>query len=366
MHFTIITPSYNQVVYLKRCIASVRDQVGLVARESENKGHKTLDREGNIAADIYEMRADHSFTFHHHVQDACSSDGSREFLAEHLADNEPPSASNYTFSYVLEPDDGMYEAINRGVELAIVGSRPARVAIDNFINGIDSLGIGSQEEGDGNPNNHSPITNNCHDSFVAWLNCDEQYLPGTLQKVADYFATHPEVDFVYGNALLVDAEGKLLTYRKNPPLRKWYVQSDHLYTQSCSMFFRERIFRDGFRFDTKWKAVSDCDFVIHLLDAGYKAGRMNQYIAIFTVTGDNISSAGEGVGELCIWRESMPLLFRLFSMPLRAFRYFEKFILGGYREQFPLEYAIYSDDILSDRQVIRAESGTSKFVSWSR
>src|SRR5215471_17621511 len=38
--------------------------------------------------------------------------------------------------------------------------------------------------------------------IVAYLSCDEQYLPGALDFVAGYFASHPEVDGIFGDTLV--------------------------------------------------------------------------------------------------------------------------------------------------------------------
>ena len=38
--------------------------------------------------------------------------------------------------------------------------------------------------------------------ILAWLNCDEQYLPGALAKVADHFARHPRTDILFGDIIL--------------------------------------------------------------------------------------------------------------------------------------------------------------------
>jgi glycosyltransferase involved in cell wall biosynthesis len=334
MHFTIITPSFNQLSYLKRCISSIVDQVGPGAQRS---ALSYSDRRSSISV-------------HHHIQDAGSSDGTVGFLKKFSAN--PPSLGNYQLSFASEADNGMYDALNKGIERVLE---------------LQKTEISGQTTEDASePNNESRITNNCDDGVIAWLNCDEQYLPGTLKKVAAYFEKRRGVDFLYGDTLLVDQVGRLLTYRKNPPLRKVYIQSDHLYIQSSSLFFRQKIFKDGNRFDTRWKAVSDCDFIVRLLDAGFKAGRINDYLSIFTVSGANLSSTNAGSGELRQWRKDMPLLFRIFSLPLRAFRYLEKLLLGGYRERFPLEYVIYLDGNDTERTIIRAANGTSKFVGWSR
>ena len=80
---------------------------------------------------------------------------------------------------IVEKDSGMYDAINRGF--------------------LKSTG-----------------------EIVAWLNCDEQYLPGALAKVAAFFEQHPEVDVLFGDSVLLDAQGEILSYAApyatRPPL----------------------------------------------------------------------------------------------------------------------------------------------------
>lgn len=44
--------------------------------------------------------------------------------------------------------------------------------------------------------------------ILAWLNADDMLAPGALRIVADYFAAHPEVDLVYGDASYIDADGE--------------------------------------------------------------------------------------------------------------------------------------------------------------
>jgi glycosyltransferase involved in cell wall biosynthesis len=291
-----------------------------------------------------------SISVHHHIQDAGSSDGTVGFLKKFSAN--PPSLGNYQLSFASEADNGMYDALNKGIERVLE---------------LQKTEISGQTTEDASePNNESRITNNCDDGVIAWLNCDEQYLPGTLKKVAAYFEKRRGVDFLYGDTLLVDQVGRLLTYRKNPPLRKVYIQSDHLYIQSSSLFFRQKIFKDGNRFDTRWKAVSDCDFVLRLLKQRYQSGRLSDYLSAFVITGENLSDQSVGWEELRDLRNGMPKLVTKFHYILRGMRYFEKWALGGYRQDFPLKYYLYRTDDLTERETIIASVGSFRFVSWKR
>ncbi len=81
MNFTIITPCFNQLDYLKRCMASVADQVtagtGHLASGIGKQG--AIDRSAPLASSP-QPKANSSLSVHHHVPDGGSRDGTREFL----------------------------------------------------------------------------------------------------------------------------------------------------------------------------------------------------------------------------------------------------------------------------------------------
>jgi glycosyltransferase involved in cell wall biosynthesis len=217
MKFTVVTPLFNGMSSLRRCIGSVRQQA-----------------------------ADAAFEVEHIVQDGESTDGGVDFLHAHLGLDT--STENYRFSSISEADSGMYDAINKGWGKA---------------------------EGD----------------ILSWLNSDEQYLPGTLEKVAAYFEANPDVDAVFGDTILTTAAGRPYAARKEIPLRKWYVTNGFLYALSCSTFFRRRLWDDGMLcLDTSYRFSSDTDLILRLLDAGIKFGHIPEYFSLFGVEdGRNLS-----------------------------------------------------------------------------
>jgi glycosyltransferase involved in cell wall biosynthesis len=212
MRFSIITPSFRSGDWLKLCVASVADQAGVEVE--------------------------------HIVQDACSDDGTGEWLAK------DPRVRAF-----IEKDDGMYDAINRGLRR--------------------STG-----------------------EILAYLNCDEQYLPGALARVRDYFAAHPEVEVLFGDAILVDQQGAPLSYRRMVlPLRS-HVQIVHLNTLTCATFFRRSILERGHFFDTRWKVIGDAAWVLDLLQARTPMGMLPEPLAAFTFTGVNLGASARGEEEM--------------------------------------------------------------------
>jgi glycosyltransferase involved in cell wall biosynthesis len=203
MRFSIITPSFRASRWLKLCIASVADQ--------------NQDVE-------------------HIVQDACSDDGTADWLLK------DPRVKAF-----IERDKGMYDAVNRG------------------------------------------LAKSCGD-ICAYLNCDEQYLPGALARVGSFLAMHPEVDVLFGDAVLVNAQGKPLSYRRTVLPEQSHVRLAHLNTLSCSTFFRRKLIDRGFYFDPAWKDIGDAVWVESLLKDKVKMATLLEPLAVFTFTGENRST----------------------------------------------------------------------------
>ena len=268
MRFHLVTPSFNQLDYLKRSVASIRDQ------------------------------AINGLELHQEVIDGASTDGTVEWLKG----EEVP--------HISESDEGMYHALNKG---------------------IDRMDADSARQSD---------------TVFAWLNADEQYLPGTLKTVADYFSAHPTVDVLCGDALVLDENGALITYWKSLPLRRAYLHVGTLYNLTCAMFFRARVFANGLRFDQKLKAVADLVLVNQLLHQGAKSACLSRYLSAYTYAPENISNQRHAVEERLRYLRSQPFGQRLVVNPLaRLCRAGERLIRGARRQAFPLTYEVYTDDL---------------------
>jgi hypothetical protein len=122
------------------------------------------------------------------------------------------------------------------------------------------------------------------------LNCDEQYLPGALSKVSEFFAAYPEVDVLFGDVILVDERGQPFSYRRTILPRLRHVQLAHLNTLSCAMFFRRKLLDRGFYFDPAWKCVGDGVWVEELLRNKVRMATLPEPLAVFTFTGENRST----------------------------------------------------------------------------
>ncbi len=328
MHFTIITPSFNQLELLRRCVASVADQATkCMVQEARGRGilPSTIPKriadnstKGNSAQGTVHHQPPTALSIHHHIQDGGSTDGTCEWLAEHAMDTRPQKANGCTFSYESAPDNGMYDALNRGIDACL---------------GVEVGGLKS----DGVTSNPQPPD----DSIIAWLNCDEQYLSGTLHKMAACFSLHPDVDILCGDVLLVDAEGALLAYRKGYAPRRAYIEASHLYTLSCATFYRHSVFGQVGPFDTTFKAAADEDFFLRALRLGFRARHIPAYLSAFTLAEGNLGGGAVALKEHLELKRRASGWIRWCRPAVNAMRLAEKVLSGAYAQKFPLEYALY-------------------------
>lgn len=172
----------------------------------------------------------------HIIQDGCSTDGTVEWLK-----------SQVDICFCSEPDSGMYEAINKGWRRA---------------------------NGD----------------ILSWLNSDEQYLPGTVEHVQRIFLMNPDVDFIYGNYIVVDEDGLPIAARREIRLSKAYIANGSLNAASCTMFFRRRLLDKGMlTFNDYYRYAADMELVLKLISSGIKVRHVDSYLSLFTFDGSNLS-----------------------------------------------------------------------------
>jgi glycosyltransferase involved in cell wall biosynthesis len=235
------------------------------------------------------------------VQDSCSDDGTIDWLT-----------SDTRLKVFVEKDAGMYDAINRGLRRAA---------------------------GD----------------ICGYLNCDEQYLPGALKTVADFFTANSDVDVLFGDVVLVDKQGNPLSYRRTVLPTKQHVRFSHLNTTTCATFFRRRLLDQGFYFDTNWKTIGDAVWVEKLLDHGVKMATIPVPLAIFTFTGKNLGASALSEEEVLRWKGSSLARKKFTRLCVVISHRIRKALAGAYRWRH-VEIDLYTHESPNKRQHFAADN----------
>jgi glycosyltransferase involved in cell wall biosynthesis len=282
MKFTIVTPHFKQLDWLRLCVASVADQTvenGLLIE------HIIQDAG---TPDIEDFARQHSAAFY-------SNPPSSDFVSGNTTGTESP----YRLTVYRESDLGMYDAINRGFRRAT---------------------------GD----------------ILAWLNADEQYLPGALHQVADAFHTYLHTEMIFGDAVVTDSSGEYICSRTAvKPQRLHSLVSGNLSFLSAANFIRRSVVDSGHLIPEGWRAVGDAAWTAELLASGISMRRLPAYLSAFVDTGDNLSIRAEARDEHRRLAAIAPAWARAATTLLIAGFRGRKLLAGGYHLQ-PFSYEVFT------------------------
>ena len=223
----------------------------------------------------------------HIVQDSCSDDGTQDWL---------PHDTRVTA--FIEKDSGMYDAVNRGYRRAT---------------------------GD----------------ILAYLNCDEQYLPGGLAAVQKFFEQNPNVEVCLAGSIVTEGDGKYVCHRPSlvpHPLHALYKFN----VLTSSIFIRRKIISErGIFFDTKWRDLGDFYWVMELQRRGVPMAVCDDFTSVFADTGENMNLKPNARRELADTFAAAPRWQRLLK-PVWTVHHRLRRLAAGHFSLKPTSYEIYT------------------------
>ena len=193
-----------------------------------------------------------NFYLEYIILDAGSKDDSVEIIKKYdrllKEGGLPLKCLEITYKWFSEPDRGQTDALNKGLKMA---------------NG----------------------------EIVAWLNSDDKYLPGTLEKVRRAFSQNPESGFVYGDVRFVDEEGKIIrTHRAKTGLSGTDFKYSNPLIQP-EVFFRKKLLSEIGFLDESFDVAMDYEFWTRAARQSSAFTYVDSFLAEFTVRKDAKSSA---------------------------------------------------------------------------
>ncbi|HXE43021.1 MAG TPA: glycosyltransferase, partial [Candidatus Baltobacteraceae bacterium] len=231
--------------------------------------------------------ADQGVEHEHIVQDSCSDDGTQDWL--------PHDSRVKAF---IEKDAGMYDAVNRGYRRAT---------------------------GD----------------ILAYLNCDEQYLPGALKSVHEFFEANPNVEICLAGSIVTDGEGKYICHRHQMvphPQGVWY----RFPILTSSIFIRRKvIFERGVFFDTKWRDLGDYHWVLALMKNKVPMKVCDSFTSVFADTGENMNLKPNAIREKTETEKMIPTWVKA-TKPFWILQHRLRRLNAGHFNLQPTNYEIYT------------------------
>jgi glycosyltransferase involved in cell wall biosynthesis len=245
----------------------------------------------------------------HIVQDAVSDDGTLDWLPH------DPRVKAF-----VEKDGGMYDAVNRGYRRAT---------------------------GD----------------ILAYLNCDEQYLPGALAAVAQCFAAHPQAEVVLAGSIVTDGDGNYLCHRHSlvPNRRHVWFRFPIL---TSGIFLRRKVIQErGLYFDTRWRDLGDFHWMLALMRTRVPMVVCDTFTSVFADTGENMNLKPNAIREKAETEQMVPRWLRLLK-PLWIVSHRLRRLRAGHFRLPATRYAIYTKQSPERRVTIEVPKPTG--VWWNR
>jgi glycosyltransferase involved in cell wall biosynthesis len=245
----------------------------------------------------------------HIVQDSCSDDGTQDWL--------PTDRRVKAF---IEKDGGMYDAVNRGYRRAT---------------------------GD----------------ILAYLNCDEQYLPGALKAVQTFFEANPEIEMALAGTIITDGEGKYLCHRHSlapHPRHIWF----RFPVLTSSVFIRRKVISErGIFFDTQWRDLGDFHWVLALMKNQVPMAVCDSFTSAFADTGENMNLKPNAIREKAATEAMTPRWVRALK-PIWIGHHRLRRLAAGHFSLKPMSYEIYTRQ--SPERRVRFDVANPTAVWWNR
>ncbi|HLB55913.1 MAG TPA: glycosyltransferase family 2 protein [Coxiellaceae bacterium] len=119
--------------------------------------------------------------------------------------------------------------------------------------------------------------------IMAYLNSDDLLLPGTLNYVAHYFETHPDVDVVYGHRIVIDENNFEVGRWILPPHSNEMLDWIDFVPQE-TLFWRRKIWNKAGGFiDENFQFAMDWDLLLRFKNAGANFARLPRFLGAFRV-----------------------------------------------------------------------------------
>lgn len=187
----------------------------------------------------------------------------------------------YIAVVVSEPDQGVYDAMNKGIGLATG----------------DVIGI---------------------------INGDDWYEPGIFKTIGCYFE-HSDAEVIYGNLNLISETGEIEELIPGDIEKIRYEMA----TPHPTVFVKREIYKKYGSFQLKYRLAADYELMLRLYTEGVRFGYMDRVIANFRQGG-----MSEKQGEKCSEETLKIAQSYLFRAPLAKRKYFRDIVAHGWKRLY--------------------------------
>jgi len=103
---------------------------------------------------------------------------------------------------------------------------------------------------------------------MGWINSDDVYSPDALMTVGKYFKKYPDVDVIYGDTYIIDADDAMKRSVLSVPFSKWGFMTDAFSLHQPSIFWRADLYRRSRGINEELQLAMDRDLWFQFYQQG--------------------------------------------------------------------------------------------------
>lgn len=210
-----------------------------------------LNGEKYLEKSILSLKNQDYQNIEHIVMDGGSTDGTLDILKKY--------ESTYNLKWYSGKDNGAVDAVSKGFDLA---------------------------RGD----------------IFCWLDADNAYLSGAVKKIAEIFQQHPEIDFVFGDTLLLDKDDKIIGRTRHVDFDIDIFLYLGMNINPQSAFWRRSLHEKMNGMDRQYRICSDWDFFLRMAMSGAEFYHVRSFLSCYryhptqqTKTKETMRTEGEKI-----------------------------------------------------------------------
>jgi glycosyltransferase involved in cell wall biosynthesis len=117
--------------------------------------------------------------------------------------------------------------------------------------------------------------------IFCWLDSDDIYLDGAIEKVMKIFKDNPEIDVVFGDMLICDQNDKIIDYTKRTIFDKEMLIYIGTNISPQAAFWKREAHEKIGGIDINFKRCADYDFFCRLAESNAKFFHLKDFLAVY-------------------------------------------------------------------------------------